>query len=77
MLTIEMKINGTLIGQIYAHNEGYVDDDFSLCNYTYHCYLMGMKGQPKLAEGSLQHKREKGFTVLAEKLFKAVVDEGL
>jgi len=64
MLTIEMKINGILIGQIYAHNQGY-EDATDLCSYNYHCYLMDMKGNPSIAEGVVLHRRNEGFLKLA------------
>ena len=68
MLTIEMKINGTLIGQVYAHNKGYVDG--SICKYDWHCYQMDMKGNPTITQGTLRHDRPDGFNKLAEAIFK-------
>ena len=55
MLTIEMKINGTLIGQVYAHNEGYVGHT-NICEYKWHLYSMDMKGNPTIKEGVLQQR---------------------
>ena len=63
-----MKVNGTLIGQVYAHNEGYVGAT-NTCKYTYHLYQMDLRGKPSIIEGSLEHERDAGFNVLAEKIF--------
>lgn len=71
MLTIEMKINGTIIGQIYAHNEG---GALGFCDYKWHCYMMDLQGNPTLYEGLTSHQRQKGFTALAEKLLKEYND---
>jgi len=69
MLTIEMKINGTLIGQIYAHNEGYTVG--GNCKYMWHCYLMSLHGEPSLKQGTIEHLRADGFTKLGAILMEA------
>ena len=63
MLTVEMKINGTLIGQIYAHNKGFNHDN-NTHEYKYHMYQMGMDGEPVIKEGWVSHYREDGFNKL-------------
>lgn len=75
MLTIEMKVNGTIIGQMYAHNKGYVDvtpvdPDGDWCEYDWHCYLLNY-GDATLTQGTLLHKRTEGFGKLAALLFAA------
>ena len=69
MLTIEYKVNGTLIGQIYAHNKGYVDAGSDVCNYDWHCYSMSLRGVGTIVSGDTTHSRAEGFEVLAAKLF--------
>lgn len=73
MLTVEMKINGTLIGQIYAHNKGYVKGSYNECRYGYHLYQMdtGMDGKPSIKEGTLIHNRPDGFN----KLIKLILED--
>lgn len=61
--TVEFKINGNLIGHIYYHNEGYIDDD--LCAYTYEYYSWPNK---KVMKGNLEHLRSEGVEVLVHKI---------
>ena len=71
-----MKVNGTIIGQIYAHNEGHIEGYLSdVCKYKWHCYLMDMHGEPTLVKGTTKHRRSNGFAALAELLFKEVQSE--
>ena len=69
MLTIEMKVNGTLVGQIYAHNEtGYM----GFCDYKWHCYLTQ---EEVLLKGMVTHQRQNGFLRLQAILTDAVIEE--
>ena len=70
MLTIEMKVNGTIIGQMYAHNKGYIDDGFDLCEYDYNCYLLNEGHNAELCTGVVTHKRSEGFAELSRVLFE-------
>jgi len=69
MLTIEMKINGSLIGQIYARCG---DGALGRHSYTYHCYMMDPFGKPELIEGKVTHQRQEGFLELAQILYKDI-----
>lgn len=65
MLTIEYKINGILIGQIYAHNEGF-NETFDKCTYKYHYYSTGgNNNEGLLINGRVDHFRKDGFEKLA------------
>lgn len=63
MLTVEMKINGALIGQIYAHNKGF-NLAINKHEYTYHIYQVSMSGEPTIKEGKVSHYRDDGFNKL-------------
>ena len=71
MLSIEMKINGTIIGQIYAHN---VDGYMSMCSYKWHCYFIGEDDDPCLVGGVLKHDRKDGFLKLQVLLTEAAME---
>ena len=64
MFTVELKINGSLIGHVYGHNEGLVEQphDFSNSNpkskYKYAYY--GVENQ-KLINGKITHSRDDGL----------------
>lgn len=66
--TVEFKINGNLVGHIYYHNEGYVDDD--LCTYTYE-YHSWPKKKDKV--GQLNHFRSEGVEVLVHKILTKII----
>ena len=63
MLSIETRINGTLIGVAYVHNEIYlIDKEEGECIYSveYHRF----NKEPSVIKFNVKHKREEG----AEKL---------
>jgi hypothetical protein len=72
MLTVEMKINGTMIGQIYAHNEG---GALGNCDYKWHCYLMDDAGKPSLYEGRVNHQRQEGFAKLMSIIYEDLLEK--
>lgn len=74
MLTAEIKVNGVLIGHVYIHNEGYVndnlDDDDDMCNYSYHAYDVG-EGEI-IGRGTVKHPRKDGAFRLVERVLFAL-----
>lgn len=72
MFTVELKINGMLIGVIYGHNEGAARDpddasfyDPDLCLYTYsyfHC------SDGRTVKGTITHRRSEGLEILASRI---------
>lgn len=72
MITTEIKINGILLGHMYAHNVGKANDGFGndrgRYRYDYEYYRIG-KG--RIIMGSLTHNRSEG----AEKLISLLLDE--
>lgn len=68
MLSVEIKINGLMIGHIHALNKGIVQG--SLHNkYRFEYYIPG-KGV--VAEGTVLHMREEGAEVLVSKILNLV-----
>ena len=63
MMTVEIKINGCLIGHIYAVNEGYVNGKY---RYRFDYYDVG---KAELKKGNrVLHKRDDGALVLTKKI---------
>jgi len=56
MFTVEIKINGSLIGHIYGHNEGV--DKNNNTEYTYEYYRPESR---KLVNGKILFRREDGI----------------
>ena len=72
MITTEIKINGNLIGYLYAHNVGAVNIASSyldhLYNYEYKYYVIG---KDEVVTGKVQHKRSTG----AERLISIILKD--
>ena len=67
MFTIEIKINGSLIGHIYGINKG--DGPNKTTRYNYEYYEPEIR---RLITGSVLHKRENGIRVLIELILESV-----
>lgn len=67
MLTAELKINGTLIGHLYGHNEGYNTD--GSCEYSWHYYKTETGA---VVKGTLSHKREDGLEELIASILRSI-----
>ncbi len=68
MLTTEIKVNGTLIGHIYARNIGSVSTiDPSTCQYEYEIYYVGRN---MTKTGQISHDRGDGFEGLIWEILK-------
>ena len=59
MFTVEIKINGTLIGHIYGHNTG--DQVEGKTVYNWHYYSTE---EQDVSRGHILHKREDGINAL-------------
>ena len=73
MMTIEIKVNGTVISQTYIHNispRGHTDNT---CDYEWHTYFIGNGNNPKLFQGTHVHKRDKGALVIARDILTKVI----
>ena len=68
MITVEIRINGALIGHIYAVNERGASD--GLCEYRYEYYEPDRGG---LVTGKVKHERTKGAAELVKKLAANIV----
>ena len=70
MFSVEVKINGILIGHLYGHNKGYMEsDDLSdECLYSYEWFEPGTGKEVK--RGNITHKRDDGMVKLLSKIFK-------
>ena len=70
MFSVEVKINGVLIGHLYGHNNGYMESDVlsGECLYSYEYYEPG-KGK-EVKRGNITHKRDDGMVKLLSKIFK-------
>jgi len=70
MLTVEMKVNGTLVHHIYAQNVEYVGDGAYMYDYT-SCIPVPLKDiEPAIKTGSVVHKRDEGMAVLVNTIIK-------
>ena len=66
MLTVEVKINGSLIIYIYARNRGLMDSKGDI--YEYEIYEVGKE----IKRGEVSHGRSKG----ALSLIKTIIEKG-
>jgi len=67
MFTLEIKINGTMVGHIYGHNESAKN-----CNGETRYYFEYCKPETrKIYHGDIFHKREDGI----EKLISKILEE--
>jgi hypothetical protein len=64
MFTVEIRINGSLIGHIYGHNEG---ENNGITKYSYEYYRPDSN---KLVCGETFHKREAGIEKLIELILR-------
>jgi len=69
MITAEIKINGALIGVVYAHNMGYAHGSNMVCTYDWEVTQIGQHRDPKT--GKLDHNRSHGWEVLISKILEA------
>lgn len=66
--SIELKINGTIIGHIYYHNEGYITEGECQYLYEYHSWPNGVT----ITDGVVIHTRVQGVEVLAELILREI-----
>ena len=69
MFTIEIKINGAMIGHIYGHNEGLAPEGKGESVYSWEYYRPEMRS---IQHGKLLHKRDDGIESLICKILEAV-----
>lgn len=67
MLSIETRVNGTLINYTYVHNEGQISNGDYLYSVEHHRF----NREPQVINFKIKHKREE----LAEKLILKVYQE--
>ena len=70
MFTVEIKINGSLIGHIYGHNEGIEESGDT--KYTFEYYRPDSR---KLINGNVLFKREDGIEKLISKILSQASKE--
>lgn len=68
MLTVEVRINGSLIGYVYCVNE-LMAPSGGECRYRYEYYE---PERGKLTSGKVMHKQSHGAVALVKKLVDAV-----
>ena len=70
MFSVEVKINGVLIGHLYGHNNGHMESDAlsDKCLYSYEYYEPGTGKEVK--RGNITHKRDDGAAKLVSEIFK-------
>lgn len=67
MFTVEIKINGSLIGHIYGHNEGDLPNGESKYRYEYY-----ETESRKVVNGNVTHKRHHGIRQLVNAILTDV-----
>lgn len=70
MFTAELKVNGVLIGVLYGHNEGYVDNGSDVCIYTWVYHRVDSMLKPQF--GEVDHARSAGLAKLVGNILKNV-----
>jgi len=68
MITAEIKINGMLIGVVYAHNTGYVNGGNMVCGYDWEISHIGQHKDRQT--GHLDHNRSHGWETLISKILE-------
>ena len=63
MIAAEIRINGQLIGSVYAHNIDYVADDCNVCHYDYDVQSIP-HDEGACFQGAVEHDRRKGWEAL-------------
>lgn len=68
MLTIEMRVNGSVVSAITAINRGH--EKPGVCRYEYQAvaFPMDNTGLPHVQHGEILHKRDDGIELLTAKL---------
>jgi hypothetical protein len=81
MISIEIRINGTLITAVNAVNKRTVKSDYSvkppivICEYEFQGVRFPVDGSlPIATHGRIEHGREDGAEILVSKLMKAIVE---
>jgi len=69
MLTVEIKINGMVVGMIYSANKGKNFEKEEFNNYKFEYWR---PGEGVISRGTLLHKPEDGVEVLAQSILHAV-----
>ena len=75
MFTIEIKINGSMIGHIYGRNIGYTEDcgpNEHMMNYTYEYYEPETR---EIKSGRVKHERTDGARRLVQLILEDLDDE--
>jgi hypothetical protein len=74
MLTIEIRVNGSLISAANVHNKGYASGTDDTCEYTWDAvrFPLEIGTLPVVSTGKLQHKRSEGAEALVSKLMKLI-----
>lgn len=74
MLTIEVRVNGSIISALTVLNRGPVPKKLGWYFYEYQgiSFPASHSGPPRLWNGSLIHDREKGAEVLLKRLYSAI-----
>ncbi len=71
MISVELKVNGVMVGHIYARNITPVDKLVGL--NLYHCEYYRPEKR-KVSKGKVSHKREDGIEKLVGKILTTIGD---
>jgi hypothetical protein len=76
MISMDMKVNGVLIGHIYCHNEGsiHMDNVLDLCQYYWEYHKIGER-KSKIQRGCVSHRRKEGALKLFSLIIKDILHE--
>ena len=69
MFSVEVRINGSMIGHIYGHNEGFTNNSkkYDECNYTYQYYDVQ---EGIVYSGEVKHERQDGIEELLKRILQ-------
>lgn len=73
MITVEVRINGSIISVMSAVNRGYTGSGTDECQYEYQTvrFPEDSKGAPRVHTGFIKHKRKDGAEELVTRIIKA------
>lgn len=77
MMSIEIKVNGSIVAIVHARNSGYLSTMDDVCRYewTGSEFPIEVKGDPAGFSGNLKHSRADGILELSANILRAMADK--
>lgn len=75
MISMDLRVNGILIGHIYCHNEGSIHMDNILDLHQYYWEYHEIGKHKKVQHGHVRHRRNEGAIKLFSIIIKDILHE--